>query len=258
MIAGIGGRHLAIVGSIAALCAYSQNANAAPVITAGDSGSVPFAVYNVGTATTAGLQNQTTISNPGFDGIQSITFTGTGGNVSGVYAGSVSGVALSLFTLGNTGGQPLGCPGSSCADYFAAQPSTTTSGGVTISWGTNTQTALYILWGSVDAGTNYNIVTTNGATTDTITGTQILAALGNPPSGQYNAWVEITGLDPFTSATFTDTDSGNPAFEFDIGQTPIPAALPLFAGGLGLLGLLGWRRNRRNGIQGGRLQLAAG
>jgi len=27
--------------------------------------------------------------------------------------------------------------------------------------------------------------------------------------------------------------------------TPVPAALPLFAGGLGLIGLLGWRRNRK-------------
>jgi hypothetical protein len=29
--------------------------------------------------------------------------------------------------------------------------------------------------------------------------------------------------------------------------TPLPAALPLFAAGLGVLGLLGWRRNRRKG-----------
>ena len=28
--------------------------------------------------------------------------------------------------------------------------------------------------------------------------------------------------------------------------TPIPAALPLFAGGLGAMGLLGWRRKRKN------------
>jgi hypothetical protein len=28
-------------------------------------------------------------------------------------------------------------------------------------------------------------------------------------------------------------------------QTPIPAALPLFATGLGALGLLGWRRKRK-------------
>jgi hypothetical protein len=31
-------------------------------------------------------------------------------------------------------------------------------------------------------------------------------------------------------------------------QTPLPGALPLFAAGLGALGLLGWRRKRKNAI----------
>jgi len=30
-----------------------------------------------------------------------------------------------------------------------------------------------------------------------------------------------------------------------VSQTPLPAALPLFASGLGALGLLGWRRKRK-------------
>ena len=32
---------------------------------------------------------------------------------------------------------------------------------------------------------------------------------------------------------------------FDPILTPLPAALPLFASGLGVLGLLGWRRKRK-------------
>jgi hypothetical protein len=32
----------------------------------------------------------------------------------------------------------------------------------------------------------------------------------------------------------------------ELGSTPLPAALPLFASGLGALGLLGWRRKRKN------------
>jgi hypothetical protein len=32
----------------------------------------------------------------------------------------------------------------------------------------------------------------------------------------------------------------------DMSATPVPATLPLFAGGLGALGLLGWRRKRKN------------
>ena len=45
------------------------------------------------------------------------------------------------------------------------------------------------------------------------------------------------------------SDQANSGFAFDyaIGTvTPIPAALPLFASGLGVLGLLGWRRKRKN------------
>jgi hypothetical protein len=34
--------------------------------------------------------------------------------------------------------------------------------------------------------------------------------------------------------------------DFSGGETPIPATLPLFATGLGAIGLLGWRRKRKN------------
>ena len=36
------------------------------------------------------------------------------------------------------------------------------------------------------------------------------------------------------------------SFTLEIGTTPLPAALPLFASGLGAMGLLGWRRKRKN------------
>jgi hypothetical protein len=45
------------------------------------------------------------------------------------------------------------------------------------------------------------------------------------------------GLTQSTAGTWNVTTSG----------TPLPAALPLFAGGLGAMGLLGWRRKRKNG-----------
>ena len=38
------------------------------------------------------------------------------------------------------------------------------------------------------------------------------------------------------------------SFTLEIGQTPIPAALSLFATGLGALGLLGWRRKRKTQV----------
>jgi hypothetical protein len=42
-----------------------------------------------------------------------------------------------------------------------------------------------------------------------------------------------------SAATGPVTGSADPA------TTPLPAALPLFASGLGALGLLGWRRKRK-------------
>jgi hypothetical protein len=47
--------------------------------------------------------------------------------------------------------------------------------------------------------------------------------------GAYDPLVELT--------SFTVTP---------VSATPLPAALPLFASGLGALGLLGWRRKRKN------------
>src|SRR5262245_45572706 len=51
--------------------------------------------------------------------------------------------------------------------------------------------------------------------------------------------------------SFTDPSSASPCcFETDnyatISSVPLPAALPLFATGLGVLGLLGWRRKRKH------------
>jgi hypothetical protein len=55
------------------------------------------------------------------------------------------------------------------------------------------------------------------------------ASLGVTP-GTY-VWTWGTGADQ--------------SFTLEIGQTPLPAALPLFATGVGGLGLLGWRRKRK-------------
>jgi hypothetical protein len=71
--------------------------------------------------------------------------------------------------------------------------------------------------------------------------------------------VQDTSLTPITSAdwlvaaeggTYTgpdNTNPNNPSNPTFIGtaSTPLPAALPLFATGLGGLGLLGWRRKRK-------------
>ena len=45
--------------------------------------------------------------------------------------------------------------------------------------------------------------------------------------------------------TYFGLDAGVLQVASDVGDTPLPAALPLFATGLGAMGLLGWRRKRK-------------
>ena len=42
-----------------------------------------------------------------------------------------------------------------------------------------------------------------------------------------------------------DNARSTKSISITVNQTPLPAALPLFATGLGALGLLGWRRKRK-------------
>ena len=63
-------------------------------------------------------------------------------------------------------------------------------------------------------------------------------------------WVDTSYWTVLT-ANFTATGSGSGALTVDTlaaatsTETPLPAALPLFASGAGVLGLLGWRRKRK-------------
>jgi hypothetical protein len=63
------------------------------------------------------------------------------------------------------------------------------------------------------------------------------------------SWTRDAMLDPDWLRIGTDIVGGttfNAAFSLDGVVTPLPGALPLFATGLGALGLLGWRRKRKN------------
>jgi hypothetical protein len=104
------------------------------------------------------------------------------------------------------------------------------------------------------ASTADTVETISGITGVTLTGGTAYFLSASAPSTTWDSWNEnstgITGtvlLD--CSESFCGTTDGTlGAFEIlgsPVSATPLPAALPLFAGGLGALGLLGCRRKRK-------------
>src|SRR5262245_33167124 len=75
----------------------------------------------------------------------------------------------------------------------------------------------------------------------------IFSVSGISPSlvtiAQGNLDIDVTGL----------TFNANDDFSVTLGTTPLPAALPLFASGLGIIGLLTWLRRRTTRPQSGAL-----
>jgi hypothetical protein len=78
---------------------------------------------------------------------------------------------------------------------------------------------------------------------------QYVIAIGDPPS--YDTIVVFPNL-------YDYENSISPLFIADVAleATPLPAALPLFASGLGALGFFGWRRKRKNAVPSVRFEFA--
>jgi len=85
----------------------------------------------------------------------------------------------------------------------------------------------------------------NGSPTNGTTGFFLLDGVKTSFSSANDNLLSITG----TVFTFEEDTSSDPTFyvsALDYSATPLPAAFPLFATGLGAMALLGWRRKRKN------------
>jgi hypothetical protein len=178
--------------------------------------SAPFSLLDLGAGTQNALQ-----TNSGF-ALSGMTFSFGGGSpASGEYAGNLSGLAASPFGALDA-----------ARNYLVAGGD---GGTVDVTW-IIPQSELLLLWGTVDIEVGRNVISIGG---ETITGADVAAAIGAEglsfTNGATSAFLRITNLSDFTSATFSN--SGGPAFEFSVGA-PEARAVPGPIVGAGLPGLI--------------------
>ena len=136
------------------------------------------------------------------------------------------------FGFEQTGNSPSGAAGAGKTSFTPFQTTSST--------------------GDTSDGT-FNLVGADGAVLETfnvefegIDPSSLQAAIPNPLPCDIACAVETfsfySAALPDPSVTFS-VASGSTTFSFS--ETPVPAALPLFATGLGALGLLSWRRKRK-------------
>ena len=147
---------------------------------------------------------------------------------------------------GNTGFNGVQCPGpgatvhgGNCSAFFGPVGST---GGISQNLATTPGTQYRIdFFFLPDGGNPSSFSATFGGAT--------LTSLTNPAASA--SFIELTF---FATATAANTVLGfnfrdDPGFMFlddvSVNAVPLPAALPLFATGLGALGLLSWRRKKK-------------
>ncbi len=227
----------AVVAGALALCAFSTNANAITVSIA----SQDTTDYTASTLPTSS-------TNPSWVMSESSLVNYQTGEVPSVYRSpfeNASGTAAQLLSDNGYGIGGVGGPWSSLK-YTSIQ-----AGGKATFNFSAPENALTLLWGSPDSYNHITFYTGLDATgaSFTISGTK--GPINIQTLGHDLITFIADGAFTFQSVVLS-TDQN--AFEFaDLfafdpppSETPVPAAFPLFATGLGAFGLLGWRRKRKN------------
>jgi hypothetical protein len=174
----------------------------------------------------------------GFSGsARAATLLTNGGFETGNFTGWVQ--------TGDTTFNGVQCPGTSsvvhggnCSAFFGPVADT---GGIRQTL-TTIPGASYIVdfWLQPDGGTTSTFSASFGGTT--------LVSLNNPPASPFREFsfdVTATGTSTILAFNFRDDSGFMNLDDVSVTQTPLPAALPLFAGGLGVMGLLARRRKRK-------------
>jgi hypothetical protein len=124
--------------------------------------------------------------------------------------------------------------------FFSGFPFLTNFGDVSFDTASSTGN---LTFGDAEFGT----FTSTAITSDLVGRSLIVLASGDWTPGMFSGFSGLTGRFP-SDITIALTQSSSGSIISGSGTfsaVPLPAALPLFATGLGGLGLLGWRRKRR-------------
>ena len=96
--------------------------------------------------------------------------------------------------------------------------------------------------GSFGNSLTFTVSNYTGIFDEPVTNTTYFPALTGTPIWFVALFVDNSGVGGVSASDdYTVNNDGQGA----AAETPLPAALPLFAGGLGTFGLLGWRRKRK-------------
>jgi hypothetical protein len=100
--------------------------------------------------------------------------------------------------------------------------------------------------GGSDTGGAFHNLSASGLTANSFTQFDFVTGIGGSAHPDFTTGAMLFGVMALTQTGPGQTfDAIFDNINITVNETPLPAAFPLFASGLGALGLLGWRRKRK-------------